>query len=79
MHIALMQFQSKSLTNLVATVGILTAAALGNAQTKTVRLSVWDGDKALETIRELCKQFEAENPGVKVKLENYPDYNLYHQ
>ena len=79
MHIALMQFQSKSLTNLVATVGILSAAALGNAQTKTVRLSVWDGDKALETIRELCKQFEAENPGVKVKLENYPDYNLYHQ
>lgn len=44
----------------------------------TLRLSVWDGDKALETIRKICKQFEAENAGVKVKLENY-DYALYHQ
>jgi ABC-type sugar transport system permease subunit/ABC-type glycerol-3-phosphate transport system substrate-binding protein len=49
------------------------------AADKVLRLSVWDGDKALETIRELCGDFEKLNPGVKVRLEPYPDYNLFHQ
>ena len=53
------------------------ASSFSFAET-TLRLSVWDGDKALETIRAVCKQFEAENPGFKVKIENY-DYALYHQ
>jgi ABC-type sugar transport system permease subunit/ABC-type glycerol-3-phosphate transport system substrate-binding protein len=44
-----------------------------------LRLSVWDGDKALETVRKICADFEKENPGVKIKIEPYPDYNLYHQ
>ena len=56
---------------------MLLLASLSMAEV-TLRLSVWDGDKALETIRKLCRDFEAENPDVKVKLENY-DYTLYHQ
>ncbi len=54
-------------------------AALGMAQEDvTIRLSVWDGDKALETIRKIAHLFEQDNPHVKVKIENY-DYTLYHQ
>lgn len=46
--------------------------------TITLRVSVWDGDKALETVRKICRKFEDANPGVKIKLENY-EYQLYHQ
>ncbi|MBI1331559.1 MAG: extracellular solute-binding protein [Armatimonadetes bacterium] len=55
----------------------LLLASLSSADV-TLRLSVWDGDKALETIRGICQQFEKDNPGIHVKLENY-DYTLYHQ
>ncbi len=56
---------------------MLLMATLSSAEV-TLRLSVWDGDKALNTVRKICALFEKENPGVKVKLENY-DYALYHQ
>ncbi len=45
----------------------------------TLRFSVWDGDESLKVIRGVLRQFEKENPGIRVKLENFPDYNLYHQ
>lgn len=67
------------LKKLVSGFALLFASAATFAEDTVIRFSVWDGDKALETIRELCKDFEKENPGIKVKLENYPDYNLYHQ
>lgn len=51
--------------------------ALSSAEI-TLRMSVWDGDKALETIKAIAKNFEKENPGIKVRIENY-DYTLYHQ
>ncbi len=49
------------------------------AKDVTLRFTVWDGDESLKILRTLCRQFEAENPGIKVKLENFSDYNLYHQ
>ena len=63
--------------NIAASLFMCLLACFASADT-TIRLSVWDGDKALETIRSVCQQFEVENPGVKVKIENY-DYTLYHQ
>jgi ABC-type sugar transport system permease subunit/ABC-type glycerol-3-phosphate transport system substrate-binding protein len=58
---------------------VLTLVA-GLASAKTVlRLSVWDGDKALETVRKICRMFEEQNPDVTIKIEPYPDYALYHQ
>lgn len=57
----------------------LLASVSSFADPVTIRFSVWDGDKALETIRSLVADFEKQNPDIKVKLENYPDYNLYHQ
>jgi ABC-type sugar transport system permease subunit/ABC-type glycerol-3-phosphate transport system substrate-binding protein len=62
-----------------AAVLTLTTGVAFAAEKVTLRLSVWDGDKALETVRKLCRDFESLNPNIKVKLENYPDYNLYHQ
>ena len=63
--------------HVTACLSFLVLACLASADT-TLRLSVWDGDKALDTIRKICKSFENENPGVKVRIENY-DYTLYHQ
>ncbi|MER3495395.1 MAG: hypothetical protein C4320_00325, partial [Armatimonadota bacterium] len=62
----------------------LTGGAFGQASRAkklpvTIRFTVWDGDVALRTIRELCTRFESENPDIRIKLENYPDYNVYHQ
>jgi multiple sugar transport system permease protein len=62
---------------ILACLCFLILASFSSADT-TLRLSVWDGDKALETIRAVCKQFEAVNPGVKIRIENY-EYTLYHQ
>lgn len=45
----------------------------------TLRFSVWDGDVSLNIIRGVLKQFEAEHPGITVKLESIPDYTFYHQ
>lgn len=45
----------------------------------TLRFTVWDGDESLRVIRRVLKDFEAQHPGIKVKLENFSDYNLYHQ
>jgi len=60
---------------------VLACAAVGFATANdiTLRFCVWDGDESLKILRKLCAQFEAENPGIKVKLENFTDYNLYHQ
>src|SRR5689334_4459014 len=52
---------------------------LSMAEDITLRFTVWDGDESLKILRGLCRQFEKENPGIKVKLENFSDYNLYHQ
>ncbi len=45
----------------------------------TIRFTVWDGDESLKVLRAVVKDFERENPGIKVKVENFGDYNLYHQ
>lgn len=68
----------KKLSSRIAFSLVMLLLAMFSSADTTIRLSVWDGDKALETIRKICKQFEAENPGIRVKLENY-DYTLYHQ
>ncbi len=62
----------------LALAGLLAGLA-GGAEPITLRVSTWDGDIALKTMRELTKSFERENPGVRVKLESYPDYSIYHQ
>ena len=67
----------KSLRKIAASMFLLILACMCSAE-MTLRLSVWDGDKSLETIRSVCRQFESENPGVRVRIENY-DYVLYHQ
>lgn len=45
----------------------------------TLRLTVWDGDEALRVLDRVVKEFEEAHPGIDVKLENFGDYNLYHQ
>lgn len=45
----------------------------------TLRFTSWDGDVALRILRSLIHQFEQENPGIHVVLEQIPDYNEYHQ
>ena len=57
----------------------LFAAVSAIAADIELRFTVWDGDESLKILRKLCKEFEAQNPGIKVKLENFSDYNLYHQ
>ena len=49
------------------------------AEPVTLRFTVWDGDVSLKIIKGILDRFERENPDIKVKLEPYPDYNLYHQ
>ena len=58
---------------------LLLALAAFTAAEVTLRFTVWDGDESLKILRSLCRQFERENPGIKVRLENFSDYNLYHQ
>jgi multiple sugar transport system permease protein len=55
------------------------SALVAAAEPVTLRFTVWDGDESLRVIRRVLKQFEAENPDIRVKLENFADYNLYHQ
>lgn len=61
------------------------AFPLAHAQTSnppekiTLRLQVWDGDEALKAQRRVIARFEKEHPNIHVKLENFGDYNLYHQ
>ncbi len=45
----------------------------------TLRFTVWDGDESLKIVRNVLKEFEKQNPDIKVKLENFADYNMYHQ
>ena len=71
------QIMKMRFRQITACLFFLGLACLSSAD-KTLRLSVWDGDKALDTIRKICRAFETENPGVKVRIENY-DYTLYHQ
>ncbi len=58
---------------------MLAAVFVRAAEPITLRFSVWDGDESLKVIRKVLSQFESEHPGIKVKLENYADYNMYHQ
>ena len=60
------------------TLGLLPAVGPA-AGPVTLRFSVWDGDIALKTIKSLIVDFEHENPGIRIKLENYPDFATYHQ
>ena len=59
------------------------AANFGFDQTKDdeilLRFTVWDGDASLAAIKEAVAEFEEANPGIKVRVENFADYNLYHQ
>jgi len=54
-------------------------ACLASAEKITLRFTVWDGDISLKVLRKLCAQFEQLHPNIRVKLEPYPDYNVYHQ
>jgi ABC-type sugar transport system permease subunit/ABC-type glycerol-3-phosphate transport system substrate-binding protein len=54
-------------------------ASLASCDPVTLRFTVWDGDVSLKVIRTVLAQFEAQNPDIKVKLEPFPDYNVYHQ
>jgi ABC-type sugar transport system permease subunit/ABC-type glycerol-3-phosphate transport system substrate-binding protein len=59
---------------------LLTVLALtAVAKDITLRFTVWDGDESLKVIRKVLQEFEASHPGIKVKLENFPDYATYHQ
>lgn len=49
---------------------------VGTFATK-LRLATWDGDKALETIRETARAFERANPGIEVVVEPVA-YGNYH-
>jgi len=42
----------------------------------TLRFAVFDHPEALDTLRQVLREFELANPGVKVNLEN-SDYNTY--
>lgn len=64
--------------SLVLATLILAASAFAKDPIQ-LRFTVWDGDISLKVIQGVLKQFEEENPGVKVKLEPIPDYNVYHQ
>ncbi|MCU0317316.1 MAG: sugar ABC transporter substrate-binding protein, partial [Fimbriimonadaceae bacterium] len=44
-----------------------------------LRFTVWDGDEALRILRAEVERFEAANPDIDVRLENFGDYALYHQ
>lgn len=67
------------LLRVVAAGVLLVLAAVGQADRVQLRFTVWDGDVSLKVIRGVLQQFEKENPDIEVKLEPYPDYNLYHQ
>lgn len=69
-----MQFRTVAAFFLLLIAGVCRAA-----EPVTLRFTVWDGDESLRVIRTVLKQFEKENPDIRVKLENYADYNLYHQ
>jgi ABC-type sugar transport system permease subunit/ABC-type glycerol-3-phosphate transport system substrate-binding protein len=70
----------RRLGRLAALVFLTLAFVLGAAQEPiTLRFTVWDGDVSLKVIAGVLKQFEAENPGIHVKLESIPDYGSYHQ
>jgi ABC-type sugar transport system permease subunit/ABC-type glycerol-3-phosphate transport system substrate-binding protein len=59
--------------------GLVFGQSPSASQPITLRFSVWDGDESLKVIRKIITRFENENPGIKIKLENNPDYNVYHQ
>jgi multiple sugar transport system permease protein len=63
----------------IALFGALLLFCIGFGEPVTLRFTVWDGDVSLKVIRGVLDRFESENPDIKVKLEPFPDYNLYHQ
>lgn len=58
---------------------LLIATACVSSADYTLRFTSWDGDVALRVLRKLCNQFEAQNPGVHIELEQIPDYGVYQQ
>jgi len=69
----------KSLRIVAAAIGGLLSASCWASDPVTLQFTVWDGDVSLKVIRGVLDQFERENPDIKVKLESFPDFNLYHQ
>lgn len=45
----------------------------------TLRLALHEGDEALRILRAAVRDFEALNPDIRVKIENFSDYELYNQ
>jgi len=71
---------SRAANRFVFALAALLCVALASAKEPiTLQFTVWDGDISLKVIQTCLKQFEQENPGIKVKLEPIPDYNVYHQ
>lgn len=71
-----------NLKRLVKLIAGLCAVGLGQAafaEPVTLRLTLWDGDEALRILKRVVRDFERENPDIKVRVENFGDYNLYHQ
>lgn len=56
---------------------LLVVAALARPAV-VLRMVVWDGDESLRVLRKVVTEFEEQNPGVKVKLENV-DYRYFFQ
>lgn len=53
------------------------AACIASAKVE-LRFVCWDGDEALRVIRDVVKDFEAQNPDISVRVENM-DYRVYFQ
>jgi multiple sugar transport system permease protein len=77
------RFSVETLRSLVVLVLATIACLLpvpAQAQNKVLlRFSVWDGDESLKVLRQVIARFEREHPNIAIKLESFPDYNMYHQ
>ena len=71
---------SKAAGRLSLVLAALLCVAVASAKEPVIlQFTVWDGDISLKVIQGVLRQFEKENPDIKVKLEPIPDYNGYHQ
>jgi len=57
--------------------GTADSGSSGGDGGKTVELTYWDGTWAEEITPELVKEFEAQNPGIKIKVEYFPWDGMY--
>ena len=65
-------------------VAMFAAMALGDptpdpSHPITLRFMVWAGDQDFPVLQKVASDFEDAHPGVKVHMENSPDYNTYFQ